>query len=755
MTQLKTRLLLLLSLFPFWLLAQQEQPIQCGTDYAHQLKMETDPIYKEQYERTNKTVYQLLQQQNARKTQTPEKNNPLAACDSNLEDEVYTLPIVVFIIHLSSEPNPGDGPSNPTDAQILQGLQDMNDAYRNVGAYAAHGHGANDASNPDRALLESVDVGIEFCLAQRDLNGNPTIGIYRIQSDTYADIDISSELDPMKTYVESQIGTGLFDAANYAHVWLHNDICGTSIGCSAAGVVVGSDVLNLAGLWGSSQNNSKTHVHEFGHYLGLAHTWRDGCTNTDCLLDGDYVCDTPPENSTVGTSCSTNTNSCTTDLSSGPFTVDQDDMHENYMDYSLSSCKNTFTQGQKDRMRTYLISSRASLLTSKACIAPNMLEAGITGVTFPPNGITVNIENNGNTLISSIEFTITVDGGTPNVFVETVSIPAAATATVTISPFTLAENAMNVLVEITQLNGGAVDSYLNNNYYCQPVLCRDFITPPLNCIPTTSAAGLDNNFIGISHVAFNDINQSSGYPGQDNPSTGYVDFASTCSSATTCYVGDTYPIQVDIIGNTSPIPVEVWIDYNNNGSFEDATEHVLVANNVTASNPAIGNVTIPAYAVRNTYLRMRVFLDWPFDNACSDPVLGQAEDYAVMIKTKPLLLSPKVFLQGAFNGVDMNAVLQTNSMIPLAHPYGSIYAGTESVSSIPTDVVDWVLVELRSPSTTIVAQRAAFLKKDGTVVDTDGSSPVSFQDVLSGNYYVAIRHRNHLGIMTNTAVLVD
>ncbi len=64
--------------------------------------------------------------------------------------------------------------------------------------------------------------------------------------------------------------------------------------------------------------------------------------------------------------------------------------------------------------------------------------------------------------------------------------------------------------------------------------------------------------------------------------------------------------------------------------------------------------------------------------------------------------------------------------------------------------VDWVLVELRSvyKPDSIVATRAALLQKDGDVRDVDGLSYVRFNDCPSGEFYVAIRHRNHLGVMT-------
>jgi len=46
-----------------------------------------------------------------------------------------------------------------------------------------------------------------------------------------------------------------------------------------------------------------------------------------------------------------------------------------------------------------------------------------------------------------------------------------------------------------------------------------------------------------------------------------------------------------------------------------------------------------------------------------------------------------------------------------------------------------------------VSTRSALLQRDGDVVDIDGSSPVHFS-IASGSYYIAIKHRNHLGAMS-------
>jgi len=108
----------------------------------------------------------------------------------------------------------------------------------------------------------------------------------------------------------------------------------------------------------------------------------------------------------------------------------------------------------------------------------------------------------------------------------------------------------------------------------------------------------------------------------------------------------------------------------------------------------------------------------------------------------------KVFLEGPYNGSSMNTAL--NTFLPTSQPYSGApwnYSGSENVTSVPSGVVDWVLVELRSNPTTVESTRAAFLKNDGTIVDIDGVSPLAF-NVSDGNYYIVIMHRNHLAIMS-------
>jgi len=135
----------------------------------------------------------------------------------------------------------------------------------------------------------------------------------------------------------------------------------------------------------------------------------------------------------------------------------------------------------------------------------------------------------------------------------------------------------------------------------------------------------------------------------------------------------------------------------------------------------------------------------------------------------PLLLRLNVsaLLEGAYDSgsglmrddLRQGALPVSYPLIPNAHPYGGApwnHAGSETLApwamAVTGDdaIVDWVLLELRDAGTptVIVARRAALLQRDGDVVDVDGANPVGFVGVASGNYHVALRHRNHLGVMT-------
>ena len=122
----------------------------------------------------------------------------------------------------------------------------------------------------------------------------------------------------------------------------------------------------------------------------------------------------------------------------------------------------------------------------------------------------------------------------------------------------------------------------------------------------------------------------------------------------------------------------------------------------------------------------------------------------------------KVALEGFYDTAtsEMSTTLASSATFPTSQPYSAApfnYAGTESFTALPADAVDWLLLELREADNfeVVVARQAVLLRKDGFIMQTDGTSGVSFANVPSASYHLAIFHRNHLGVMSSLPVALD
>jgi hypothetical protein len=104
--------------------------------------------------------------------------------------------------------------------------------------------------------------------------------------------------------------------------------------------------------------------------------------------------------------------------------------------------------------------------------------------------------------------------------------------------------------------------------------------------------------------------------------------------------------------------------------------------------------------------------------------------------------------------------LNSSGLIPLQQPYNKNpwnYTGDESLTSLNPDVVDWILLELRTTpaAASKVISRAVLLRNDGYLIDLNGIASLSFSDLPVGAYYIVIYHRNHLSIMSKESILID
>jgi hypothetical protein len=225
------------------------QVISCGFDFARQLY----PENKVKEDKVNQLLYQKTIDNVSNKTKAK---------------SIVYVPVVVHVIHQN-------GVENISDASIISGINQMNLRFQNAAPYY-------DATG------NAVDI--QFCLASVDPQGNPSTGITRNYSPlTYlwASDDIQMK------------NLNRWDPYFYYNIWVVHSIFGFNMsvsGYSSLPSNIGESIDGVVLLY--SVLNSDVLTHETGHYLGLYHTWQSGCNNFNCSLDGDMVCDTPPDTST-------------------------------------------------------------------------------------------------------------------------------------------------------------------------------------------------------------------------------------------------------------------------------------------------------------------------------------------------------------------------------------------------------------------------------------------------------------------------
>ncbi|MEP0262672.1 hypothetical protein [Dokdonia sp.] len=143
---------------------------------------------------------------------------------------------------------------------------------------------------------------------------------------------------------------------------------------------------------------------------------------------------------------------------------------------------------------------------------------------------------------------------------------------------------------------------------------------------------------------------------------------------------------------------------------------------------------------------------------------NESECTATITIGENITLNPKVYLQGAFTnpnageGSLMRDDLRVEGLIPTETPYTD--SATTDITVFNTTgndaIVDWVWVELRDATdlTSVINAQSALLQRDGDIVATDGTSALSFTNA-PGDYYIAVKHRNHLGVLTATPIAIS
>lgn len=438
--------MIILAVFSFRLKAQEV----CGFDQARNYFLASDPAYQANADATEAKIREIIRNRSHNRMSTG----------------VLDVPVVVHVVHIGEAIGTG---SNISDAQILGAIQGMNDKYKGINGFG-------------------VDMQINFCLAVRDPNGNPTTGINRVNgagvtnyvsSGMYAIAGISPA-SCFNNYAAIK-DLSKWPTSSYLNIWVVYKYC-LSSGLNLYGQATGQTGSPYDGVtihYLQMTQSSITLAHEVGHMLLLNHTFQGdggGATcpvDTSCANNGDLVCDTPPHRTNDwGAS-----NPCT---ASGIW----DNSRYNYMGYAWAAgptatfnettCR--FTQGQKDRARAAIVAlTSENYLNSYACIPPSPLDAGIRRIIYPvtttytsdctfPNAISpvVQLNNYGMNTLSSVTINYKIDGNPAATYVWTGTLLKDSSVSVTL-PATLFSQGPHTFAAYTSNPNGGVDGYNLND----------------------------------------------------------------------------------------------------------------------------------------------------------------------------------------------------------------------------------------------------------------------------------------------------
>lgn len=318
---------------------------------------------------------------------------------------VYEIPVVVHVIVPTGAVIGSD--YNKSDAQIQSWIDDCNKMY--AGTYQW------SQTPPDFGTAATMPI--KLVLAKRDPNCNATTGIIRYDGGSlsgYNDYGVKLPggnntttgvtIDQVKTLSPH------WAEDSYFNIYIIHKVDGQAGNVGVAGWA-GTPEFPNSGYESFMRSsivtipNNITFAHEFGHAMGLLHTFGNadnnppaGTTSTtycppqtynDCKKDDDGVCDTERSRSLLQDypiPTNNDMNYCTGANFQG--------VQYNMMNYGLPGAFK-FTNGQHDRAATRFFLMRGSLSTSLGATAPTTASnIGIPIAACTPTGVT-NAATNG------------------------------------------------------------------------------------------------------------------------------------------------------------------------------------------------------------------------------------------------------------------------------------------------------------------------------------------------------------------------
>ena len=367
----------------------------------------------------------------------------MSRTDVNLaEVDTVVLPIVFHIVHTGAGEE-----NNISDDQIMSQVDVLNEEF--------------------------ADSKIQFCMASRDPDGNPTNGITRYDYSWNEEYMLNGVSNGQFTnsgvpHEELEELAGCWNPSEYINYYTVSEINGNDglngvqgfaylgpTGDCRDGIICLYNVTGNVGTLKPGRELGFTGVHEMGHHLTLWHTFSNSndCVETNCETQGDQVCDTPP--TLTNYSCDVSFGEC------------PDALTENFMDYTPETCRESFTVGQAERMHDCLQTSRAGLVDNLSCVP--VVDYDATPLTAyyqqtwctPTQDIWVDVVNQGTLPLDVVEVQLYVSG---NQYVEYLYDIPTGTHEVLFEQVYV-DGAQMFEVQVVS----SLDQYLDNNYAWWPI----------------------------------------------------------------------------------------------------------------------------------------------------------------------------------------------------------------------------------------------------------------------------------------------
>jgi hypothetical protein len=212
------------------------------------------------------------------------------------------------------------------------------------------------------------------------------------------------------------------------------------------------------------------------------------------------------------------------------------------------------------------------------------------------------------------------------------------------------------------------------------------------------------------------------------------------------------PTQCVLVVSSTGGQVDAWVDWDKSRTF-DPDEYWSGPGGPSFTHT--GGVLSICFTLPGDQLSGKTFARFRISRAGGLSPLGltpdgEVEDYHVAILDY-VRFNLDVILEGPYSGGVMSTALNTS--LPTTQPYSGapwLYLGSESITPMPQNVVDWLLLETRFDSTAAskVDEQAVLLLSNGTVVDTSGTNPPRLFGGGFDSLYIVLTHRNHLDIMS-------